>query len=70
MGIEKERVEGEKTDSNNKIQINIIKQKLTEERDESENDTSKWGTTSSPLSQASDIEVCSCSTSWSQLAFQ
>jgi len=64
--IEKERVEWEKTDNENRTQINNIQQgELTEETDESENDTSKTGTVSSPLSQASDTEVRSRSTSWS-----
>merc|ERR1712107_570319 len=57
--IEKERLEREKTDNDIKTQINNIKQELTKERDESENDTSKT------LWQASDTEVRSRSTSWS-----
>merc|ERR1712007_227574 len=67
--IEKERLEGEKTDNDIKTQINNIKQELSEERDESENDTSKTGTMLSPLWQASDTEVRSRSTSWSSQTF-
>merc|ERR1712007_103174 len=63
--IEKERLEREKTDNDIKTQINHIKKELTEERDESENDTSKTGTILTPLWQASDTEVRSRSTSWS-----
>jgi len=49
--IEKERAEWEKIDNDIKTQINNIKQELTEEEDESENGTSKAGTTLSPLSR-------------------
>merc|ERR1712007_418149 len=62
--IQKERLAREKTDNDIKTQINNIKQELTEERDGSENDTSKTGTLS-PLWQASDTGVRSRSTSWS-----
>jgi len=63
--IEKERAEWEKADNDIKTHINNIEQELTEERDESENNTRKTGTTLS--SQASDTEVRSRSSSWSTL---